>query len=146
MEKDVTVVIGDACLGGIVDRVLLHAFVGPDAMIMNWLVNIYGGRGVVYSLPEKEISTLSDAEEFLASTLDASKFIKFKAGVLLTTLFVFFTTTVRNIKPTNKNLNNRCCSSRICIAMLNTDPNDSLCIALLNNPISYLSVSREFHS
>ncbi len=108
VEKDVTVVIGDACLGGIVDRVLLHAFVGPDAMIMNWLVNIYGGHGVVYSLPEKEVFTLNDAKEFLASTLDASRFIKFKAGVLLTTLFVFFTTTVRSMNY------NHGCSSHIC--------------------------------
>jgi hypothetical protein len=94
VAANVTVSMEDECLGDGVSRGLLRQFVGYDTIVMNWLISLYRGQGFLYSVHNKELFNLNYASDFLASTEDVYKFLAFKAGVLFTTLFLFFTTTV----------------------------------------------------
>ena len=62
-------------------------------MVVNWLIAQYQGQGYVYNVQSKELVNVHNAATFLASGESWENYFVFKAGVLFTTLFLFFTTT-----------------------------------------------------
>jgi hypothetical protein len=75
------------CFGGVFSRRLLR-WSGSmlDTVVMNWLIPLYRGRGYMYTMGRKELCNLNYAADIKGG-------LRFKAGALLTTLFLFFTTT-----------------------------------------------------
>lgn len=105
---DVSISKNDRCFGPSSVSWLFHNWLGYDTIMMNWAITAFGGRGHLYNVDSKEVFNLNVASDFVSSTgsavntgssnenLKKGSFhhqIAFKIGVLLTTLFLFFSTT-----------------------------------------------------
>jgi len=82
-----------ACFGSPFARLILQYLLGYDTVVLNWLITQYQGHGFVYNVQRKELVNVHHAATFLASGESWENYVVFKAGVLFTTLFLFFTTT-----------------------------------------------------
>lgn len=104
----------NACFGSWWQQLLIDNIVGYDTILMNSLLNA-SGRGYLYNFQTKDLYNLNYLEEFGVfhhrsegdeNTLNlpaqnlhvllvmVGEYIVFKCGVLITSLFVFFTTTM----------------------------------------------------
>ena len=94
------------CFGHSVSSLLLKRWVGYDTVTKNWVIRSFGGRGYLHNTHSQEIYDLNQAADFVARTGNAGstgleqhgisgiqRYVAFKVGVILTTLFLFFTTT-----------------------------------------------------
>ena len=92
----VRVGIDDACFGAAPLPALLRYAVGFDTVVVNWIIQhaaLGCCGGFLYNAFSTEVFNLNYATEFVSYTDDALRAALFKLGVLLTTLFLFFTTT-----------------------------------------------------
>lgn len=75
-------------------RLLIDNLIGYDTILMNSLLAARG-RGYFYNLQTKEVYNLNYGQELNSSSAaGAEQYLIFKFGVLITSLFVFFTTTM----------------------------------------------------
>lgn len=94
------------CFGHSFSSLLLKLWVGYDTVTKNWVIRSFGGRGYLHNTQSQEIYDLNQAADFVARTGNAGStglkqngisglqnYVAFKVGVVLTTLFLFFTTT-----------------------------------------------------
>ncbi|XP_073389155.1 membralin-like protein At1g60995 isoform X2 [Physcomitrium patens] len=81
------------CFGNRWQQFLIDNFVGYDTILMNSLLSAYG-RGYLYNFQTKELYNLNYLQEFGSVPQGIEDYIVSKCGVLITTLFVFFTTTM----------------------------------------------------
>ena len=115
---DITIPRDSRCFGGAATSWLVHEVVGYDIVLMNWLRSSAGERGYLYNVHTKELFNINYSNVYrpLWSLLAKAAFdssaapsavegglagsapylrelFAFKAGVMFTTLFLFFTAT-----------------------------------------------------
>ncbi|CAM6032700.1 unnamed protein product [Sphagnum compactum] len=86
----------NACFGSWWQQLLIDNIVGYDTILMNSLLNA-SGRGYLYNFQTKDLYNLNYLQEFgnlHVLLLMVGEYVVFKCGVLITSLFVFFTTTM----------------------------------------------------
>lgn len=83
----------DKCFGPTNVHFLIDKFVGYDTIVTNWFISVYGGKGFLYNVQSKEVVNLNHAGEFGRTVGKFETLVLFKIGVVLTTFFLFFTTT-----------------------------------------------------
>jgi hypothetical protein len=81
------------CFGNRWQQFLIDNFVGYDTILTNSLLSACG-RGYLYNFQTKELYNLNYQQEFVSVSQGIEDYIVSKCGVLITTLFVFFTTTM----------------------------------------------------
>ncbi|XP_057977190.1 membralin-like protein At1g60995 isoform X2 [Malania oleifera] len=81
-----------SCFGNRWQQLLINRFVGYDTILMNSLLNS-PGQGYLYNYQTKEFYNLSYAHE-PPEVLRFGDYLVTKCGVLMMSLFVFFTTTM----------------------------------------------------
>ncbi|XP_043690014.1 membralin-like protein At1g60995 isoform X1 [Telopea speciosissima] len=82
-----------SCFGNRWQQLLINSFVGYDTILMNSLLNS-PGQGYLYNYQTKEFYDLSYAHEPTGSSTRFGDYFVTKCGVLMMSLFVFFTTTM----------------------------------------------------
>lgn len=103
-QLDITIPYDCECFGNPIAAGLIRNVVGYDTILMNWAISAFEGRGHLYNVHSKEVFNLNFAKEFSVdpqgglvglgmSTTTFYHRTAFKLGVLLTTSFIFFTTT-----------------------------------------------------
>ncbi|BBM98228.1 hypothetical protein MPTK1_1g11860 [Marchantia polymorpha subsp. ruderalis] len=90
---NVTISAQNACFGNKWQQLLIDNFVGYDTILMNSLLNARE-KGYLYNFQTKELYNLNYLQEFSGVPHGFEDYIVFKCGVLITSLFVFFTTTM----------------------------------------------------
>ncbi|XP_030510328.1 membralin-like protein At1g60995 isoform X1 [Cannabis sativa] len=81
------------CFGNRWQQLLINRFVGYDTILMNSLLSS-PGQGYLYIFQSKEIYNLSYAQEPPEGPARFGDYLVTKCGVLMMSLFVFFTTTM----------------------------------------------------
>ncbi|XP_007042242.2 PREDICTED: uncharacterized protein LOC18607812 [Theobroma cacao] len=81
------------CFGNRWQQLLINRFVGYDTILMNSLLH-RPGQGYLYNFQTKEFYNLSYAQELPDGTARLEDYLVTKCGVLMMSLFVFFTTTM----------------------------------------------------
>ncbi|KAG0593955.1 hypothetical protein M758_UG035000 [Ceratodon purpureus] len=82
-----------SCFGNRWQRVLIDNFVGYDTILMNSLLSAFR-RGYLYNFQTKELYNLNYLQDYGGEPVGINDYIVFKCGVFVTSLFVFFTTTM----------------------------------------------------
>ncbi|KAK9286778.1 hypothetical protein L1049_015183 [Liquidambar formosana] len=82
-----------SCFGNRWQQLLINRFVGYDTILMNSLLNSTG-QGYLYNYQTKEFYNLSYAHEPPEGPAKFGDYLVTKCGVLMMSLFVFFTTTM----------------------------------------------------
>lgn len=82
-----------SCFGNRWQQLLINKFVGYDTILMNSLLNS-PGQGYLYNYQTKEYYNLTYAHEPPEGPVQFGDYLVTKCGVLLMSLFVFFTTTM----------------------------------------------------
>ncbi|EPS72367.1 hypothetical protein M569_02391, partial [Genlisea aurea] len=83
----------DSCFGNRWQQLLINRVVGYDTIMMNSLLNS-PGKGYLYNYQTKELYNLTYAREQPESSAKFGDYLVTKSGVLMMSLFVFFTTTM----------------------------------------------------
>eukprot|EP00899_Mesostigma_viride_P006322 jgi/Mesvir1/15691/Mv03282-RA.1 len=94
---NVTIVSDAACLGGSKQRFLLEHLVGYDTVVINSILRARGNRGYLYNVVTKEVYNLNYAQAHDATARESTSLadvLVLKLGVLVTSLFLFFATTM----------------------------------------------------
>ncbi|KAE8680022.1 putative HSP40/DnaJ peptide-binding protein [Hibiscus syriacus] len=81
------------CFGNRWQQLLINRFVGYDTIMMNSLLH-HPGQGYLYNFQTKEFYNLSYAQELPDGSARLGDYLVTKCGVLMMSLFVFFTTTM----------------------------------------------------
>lgn len=81
------------CFGNRWQQLLINRVVGYDTILMNSLLD-FPGQGYLYNYQTKEFYNLSHAHEPSKSSATFGDYLVTKCGVLMMSLFVFFTTTM----------------------------------------------------
>ncbi|KAH9685620.1 Membralin-like protein [Citrus sinensis] len=81
------------CFGNRWQQLLINRFVGYDTILMNSLLHT-PGQGYLYNCQTKEFYNLSYAQEPPEGPAKFGDYLVTKCGVLMMSLFVFFTTTM----------------------------------------------------
>ncbi|XVF01138.1 hypothetical protein REPUB_Repub04eG0062700 [Reevesia pubescens] len=81
------------CFGNRWQQLLINVFVGYDTILMNSLLH-QPGQGYLYNFQTKEFYNLSYARELPDGSARFGDYLVTKCGVLMMSLFVFFTTTM----------------------------------------------------
>ncbi|XP_022746791.1 uncharacterized protein LOC111296646 isoform X2 [Durio zibethinus] len=81
------------CFGNRWQQLLIYIFVGYDTILMNSLLH-QPGQGYLYNFQTKEFYNLSYAHELPNGSARFGDYLVTKCGVLMMSLFVFFTTTM----------------------------------------------------
>uniref|UniRef100_A0A6N2MPU3 Membralin n=1 Tax=Salix viminalis TaxID=40686 RepID=A0A6N2MPU3_SALVM len=81
------------CFGNRWQQLLINRLVGYDTILMNSLLT-YPGQGYLYNFQTKEFYNLSYAQEPQEGPAKFGDYLVTKCGVLMMSLFVFFTTTM----------------------------------------------------
>ncbi|XP_058106890.1 membralin-like protein At1g60995 isoform X2 [Magnolia sinica] len=81
------------CFGNRWQQLLINSFVGYDTILMNSLLSS-PGQGYLYNFQTKEFYDLSYAHEPAEGSSRFEDYLVTKCGVLIMSLFVFFTTTM----------------------------------------------------
>ncbi|XP_048317807.2 membralin-like protein At1g60995 [Ziziphus jujuba] len=82
-----------SCFGNRWQQLLINRFVGYDTILMNSLLSS-PGQGYLYNYQSKEFYNLSYAQEPPEGPARFGDYLVTKCGVLMMSLFVFFTTTM----------------------------------------------------
>ncbi|KAJ9687435.1 hypothetical protein PVL29_016071 [Vitis rotundifolia] len=82
-----------SCFGNRWQQLLINRFVGYDTILINSLLNT-PGQGYLYNYQTKEFYNLSYASELPEGSARFGDYLVTKCGVLMMSLFVFFTTTM----------------------------------------------------
>ncbi|KAF7842712.1 membralin-like protein [Senna tora] len=82
-----------SCFGNRWQQLLINRFVGYDTILMNSLLSS-PGQGYLYNFQTKEFYNLSYAQEPPEGPARFGDYLVIKCGVLMMSLFVFFTTTM----------------------------------------------------
>ncbi|XP_024024446.1 uncharacterized protein LOC21399766 isoform X2 [Morus notabilis] len=82
-----------SCFGNRWQQLLINRFVGYDTILMNSLLSS-PGQGYLYNFQTKEFYNLSYAQEPPEGPARFGDYLVTKCGVLMMSLFVFFTTTM----------------------------------------------------
>uniref|UniRef100_A0A7C9ARZ6 Membralin n=1 Tax=Opuntia streptacantha TaxID=393608 RepID=A0A7C9ARZ6_OPUST len=82
-----------SCFGNRWQQLLINRVVGYDTILMNSLLDS-PGQGYLYNYQTKEFYNLSYAHEPLKGSATFGDYLVTKCGVLMMSLFVFFTTTM----------------------------------------------------
>lgn len=90
---NVTLSANNACFGGRLQRLLIDNFVGYDTILMNSLLSAQG-KGYLYNLQTKDSYNLNHGLKRKVLDNHIEEHIIFKFGVLVTSIFVYFTTTM----------------------------------------------------
>ncbi|KAL3700682.1 hypothetical protein R1sor_018704 [Riccia sorocarpa] len=90
---NVTISAQNACFGNKWQQLLIDNFVGYDTILMNSLLSARE-KGYLYNFQTKELYNLNYLQELSDVPHGFEDYIVFKCGVLITSLFVFFTTTM----------------------------------------------------
>eukprot|EP00246_Nothoceros_aenigmaticus_P008726 TRINITY_DN2368_c0_g1_i1.p1 TRINITY_DN2368_c0_g1~~TRINITY_DN2368_c0_g1_i1.p1 ORF type:complete len:763 (-),score=134.29 TRINITY_DN2368_c0_g1_i1:664-2952(-) len=93
IKLNISISAQDACFGNRWQQLLIDNLVGYDTILMNSLLNAKG-NGYLYNFQTKELYNLNYVQDFNGVPHGIDDFIVFKCGVLITSLFVFFTTTM----------------------------------------------------
>ncbi|KAH7440443.1 hypothetical protein KP509_04G107300 [Ceratopteris richardii] len=83
----------NSCFGNRWQQLLINSLVGYDTILMNSLLEARG-EGFLYNFQTKEIYTLKHPREEKGASSSLQGYIISKCGVLIMSLFVFFTTTM----------------------------------------------------
>nr|GEW40543.1 membralin like [Tanacetum cinerariifolium] len=83
----------DSCFGNRWQQLLINRLVGYDTILMNSLLNS-PGQGYLYNYQTKEFYNLTYAHEQPEGSAKFGDYFATKCGVLMMSLFVFFTTTM----------------------------------------------------
>ncbi|XP_024986718.1 uncharacterized protein LOC112521940 isoform X1 [Cynara cardunculus var. scolymus] len=83
----------DSCFGNRWQQLLINRLVGYDTILMNSLLNS-PGQGYLYNYQTKEFYNLTYAREQPEGSARLGDYFATKCGVLMMSLFVFFTTTM----------------------------------------------------
>ncbi|KAL7601690.1 hypothetical protein Lser_V15G23177 [Lactuca serriola] len=83
----------DSCFGNRWQQLLINRLVGYDTILMNSLLNS-PGQGYLYNYQTKEFYNLTYAHEQPEGSARFGDYFATKCGVLMMSLFVFFTTTM----------------------------------------------------
>lgn len=83
----------DSCFGNRWQQLLINRLVGYDTILMNSLLNS-PGQGYLYNYQSKEFYNLTYAHEQPEGSARFGDYFATKCGVLMMSLFVFFTTTM----------------------------------------------------
>ncbi|XXG65824.1 hypothetical protein AAC387_Pa05g3436 [Persea americana] len=83
----------NSCFGNRWQQLLINIFVGYDTILMNSLLSS-PGQGYLYNFQTKEFHDLSFAHEPAEGSARFEDYLVTKCGVLIMSLFVFFTTTM----------------------------------------------------
>ncbi|XWS67936.1 hypothetical protein CRYUN_Cryun04dG0047600 [Craigia yunnanensis] len=81
------------CFGNRWQQLLINRFIGYDTILMNSLLH-QPGQGYLYNFQTKEFYNLSYAQELPDGSARFGDYLVTKCGVLIMSLFVFFTTTM----------------------------------------------------
>uniref|UniRef100_A0A1J3ITV7 Membralin n=1 Tax=Noccaea caerulescens TaxID=107243 RepID=A0A1J3ITV7_NOCCA len=81
------------CFGNRWQQLLINRVVGYDTIIMNSLQNS-AGQGYLYNFQTREFYNLSYSQELSEGSAQFGDYLVTKCGVLMMSLFVFFTTTM----------------------------------------------------
>ncbi|CAA7029648.1 unnamed protein product [Microthlaspi erraticum] len=81
------------CFGNRWQQLLINRVVGYDTIIMNSLQNS-AGQGYLYNYQSREFYNLSYSQEIPEGSAQFGDYLVTKCGVLMMSLFVFFTTTM----------------------------------------------------
>ncbi|KAL5731550.1 hypothetical protein ACHQM5_004269 [Ranunculus cassubicifolius] len=81
------------CFGNRWQQLLINRFVGYDTILMNSLLSS-PGKGYLYNYQTKEFYDLSYAHDSTEGSTQFGDYLVTKCGVLIMSLFVFFTTTM----------------------------------------------------
>ncbi|XVF45248.1 hypothetical protein PTKIN_Ptkin02bG0189700 [Pterospermum kingtungense] len=81
------------CFGNRWQQLLINRFVGYDTILMNSLLH-QPGKGYLYNFQTKEFYNLSYAQQLPHGSTRLGDYLVTKCGVLMMSLFVFFTTTM----------------------------------------------------
>ncbi|KAJ6815159.1 uncharacterized protein M6B38_321410 [Iris pallida] len=90
---NITISAQNSCFGNRWQRFLISSFVGYDTIIMNSLMSS-PGQGYLYNFQTKEFHDLSYGHEASEGPARFGDYFVTKCGVLIMSLFVFFTTTM----------------------------------------------------
>lgn len=82
-----------SCFGNRWQQLLINSFVGYDTILMNSLLSS-PGQGYLYNYQTKEFYDLSYAHDSTEGSTRFGDYLVTKCGVLIMSLFVFFTTTM----------------------------------------------------
>ncbi|XP_020570894.1 membralin isoform X2 [Phalaenopsis equestris] len=90
---NVTLSAQNPCFGNRWKQLLINSFVGYDTILMNSLLNS-PGHGYLYNFQSREFFDLSHGHEPSEGSARFGDYFVTKCGVLIMSLFVFFTTTM----------------------------------------------------
>ncbi|RWW22924.1 hypothetical protein GW17_00012849, partial [Ensete ventricosum] len=90
---NVTISAQNSCFGNRWQQLLINTFVGYDTILINSLLNS-PGHGYLYNFQTKEFYNLRYGQEPSEGHARFGDFFVTKSGVLIMSLFVFFTTTM----------------------------------------------------
>lgn len=90
---NVSISAQSSCFGNRWQQLLINGFIGYDTILMNSLLTSRG-QGYLYNFQTKELYDLTYPQEFVGTPFRFEDYLVSKCGVLLMSLFVFFTTTM----------------------------------------------------
>ncbi|KAL8229505.1 hypothetical protein R6Q57_014405 [Mikania cordata] len=90
---NVSISARDSCFGNRWQQLLINRLVGYDTILMNSLLNS-PGKGYLYNYQTNEFYNLTYAHEKPEASANFGDYFATKCGVLMMSLFVFFTTTM----------------------------------------------------
>ncbi|XP_077253774.1 S3 self-incompatibility locus-linked pollen protein isoform X2 [Tasmannia lanceolata] len=90
---NITISAQHSCFGNRWQQLLINSFIGYDTILMNSLLS-FPGQGYLYNFQTKEFYDLSYAHEPTKGSPRYEDYLVTKCGVLIMSLFVFFTTTM----------------------------------------------------
>jgi len=90
---NVSISAQNSCFGNRWQQLLINGFIGYDTILMNSLLTSRG-QGYLYNFQTKELYDLTYPQEFIGTPFRFEDYLVSKCGVLLMSLFVFFTTTM----------------------------------------------------
>ncbi|KAF3775617.1 Membralin [Nymphaea thermarum] len=90
---NVSISAQNSCFGNRWQQLLINSFVGYDTILMNSLLSA-PGQGYLYNFQTKEFYDLSYSRDSAEVVAKFEDYLVAKCGVLIMSLFVFFTTTM----------------------------------------------------
>lgn len=90
---NVSISAQNSCFGNRWQQLLINTFTGYDTILMNSLLN-GRGQGYLYNFQTKELYDLTYPQESTEVPFRIEDYLVSKCGVLIMSLFVFFTTTM----------------------------------------------------
>ncbi|KAH9288121.1 hypothetical protein KI387_032238, partial [Taxus chinensis] len=90
---NVSISAQNSCFGNRWQQLLINTFIGYDTILMNSLLSARG-QGYLYNFQTKELYDLSYPQESIEAPFKFADYLVSKCGVLIMSLFVFFTTTM----------------------------------------------------